>query len=263
MGLSIQKICSQKSNRWLILIHGFLGSKKDWQKIIYYLPETWNYYLIDLPGHGDSTLPVSRTYYSMQWIAHELKKEILHLKPSRWGVLGYSMGGRVALHLAELCRNEIGFLILESASPGIENGQEKIQRRKWDDLQAGRIREAGMQQFLDEWYRLPVFTSLRTHPDFPNLVRERERNSAYKVSIAMKYLGTGRMKSFWPFLTQFTKNVFYIAGELDTKYVEIGKALSRHNRHIHLKIVKSAGHNVHFENRKEFVAIVTQILNQF
>jgi len=121
----------------LTFLHGFLGSPEDWENLN--LPGKF----LTLPGHHGRPLDLSL-----------LEKEI----PERTTLIGYSLGGRLAMHFAWQFPERIERLIILSANPGLEEGREE--RMAWDEKWAGLLETEGMGRFVKKWYEQPLFSTL-------------------------------------------------------------------------------------------------------
>ena len=150
----------------LVLLHGFTGSASTWAPFA----DSWpgvQAVAIDLLGHGESDAPVDPERYRIERTVEDLVGVLDRLALPPVVVLGYSMGGRVAmrlaLHLAHDFADEapkrLRGLILESASPGIADADERAARVASDHALADRIEGEGIEAFVREWESLPMWAS--------------------------------------------------------------------------------------------------------
>src|SRR5882762_7807810 len=128
----------------LLLLHGFTGSVRAWDDIRPALATFAQLIAIDLIGHGRSAAPDDRRRYSFEWATRDLLAMLDSLRLPTINLLGYSMGGRLALHLAVAAPDRISRLILESASPGFEDDLQRRQRMESDAALADRILRDGI-----------------------------------------------------------------------------------------------------------------------
>lgn len=237
-----------------------MGKKEEWFPVIQQCPNVYNYLAPDLPGHGKTRILIKQEYFSLSGMANLILNHIIKPLNIRHLILvGYSMGGRLALTIMEQIPEKITGLVLESANPGIAGHQERKKREVWDTLQAKKLRTMPFRDFLQEWYKQPLFDSLRKQPFFPELLNDKMHHSPFKLSLVMKYAGTGTMRPKWNFIRQSTVPIMYISGEYDKKYVGIGQQLNRINPSISHIIIKNAGHNVHLEQPASYI----NYLNRF
>ena len=117
-----------KNGPVILFIHGFLGSRKDWYDIIPYFKDQYHCLLIDLPAHGESKSSLDQRLYSFDHLALSIVKLLDKLKIKKCYLVGYSMGGRLALYLAIYFFERFYRVVLESASPGLDIEEERIEK---------------------------------------------------------------------------------------------------------------------------------------
>src|SRR5262245_56197632 len=117
-GVSLNVECAG-SGPPLVLLHGFTGSGATWRPHVEAYADHFTVITVDILGHGESESPASPDRYAMEYTAEDLIAIFDHLQLDRVHLMGYSMGGRVALHMAIRHPARIASVILESASPGI------------------------------------------------------------------------------------------------------------------------------------------------
>jgi 2-succinyl-6-hydroxy-2,4-cyclohexadiene-1-carboxylate synthase len=245
----------------LVLLHGFTGSTTSWRDLLSHLDlPGWRIIALDMLGHGRSDAPADPQRYSIEHCQQDIIAALreLGIKPGEAILLGYSMGGRIALYCAFS-----GFfraIILESASPGLANSAERAERRDSDNALADRIERDGLPAFVTYWEQLPLFASqsalsceIRT-----NLREQRLRNRPAGLANSLRGLGTGMQPSLHDQLQDLHIPVLLIAGALDTKYCAIARHMAAALPDSTLHIVSDAGHTVHLEQPAMFAALVRQ-----
>lgn len=247
----------------LVLLHGFTGSHETWRDLTEHFTSNHLVITLDLPGHGMSTLPDSRSW-TFASVVDDLAWMIATLPGGNADVLGYSMGGRIALALAAKHPERVRRLVLESASPGIADRRERRQRQAADEHLAARIRREGVETFVAYWEALPMWESQAAIPD---AVRERQRqtrlgHTSDGLAANLLATGTGAQESFWADLAKLKSPVMLIAGELDLKFAQIAARMSEVIPKAKLEIVAGAGHAVHLEQPAEYVQRVALFLEQ-
>src|SRR5690625_2042471 len=145
----------------LVLLHGFTGSRATWSPFIEKFQGFVQLILIDLPGHGETEI---KQPFSMKQCCDDLKEMFTQLQLTSIHLLGYSMGGRIALSFAMYYPEIIRSLLLESASPGLEIKDERAERIKRDEKLANRIESEGLEAFVDFWQEIPLFHSQKRLP---------------------------------------------------------------------------------------------------
>jgi 2-succinyl-6-hydroxy-2,4-cyclohexadiene-1-carboxylate synthase len=250
---------ARENNAALVMLHGFTGSAAGWGS---HLDTLAAYGLrviaLDLPGHGQSDAPADPQRYAIEYCQQDILAALQELGVSQGQavLLGYSMGGRIALYTAFS-----GFfraLILESASPGLEDPAEREQRRSSDEALAASIERDGVQAFIDRWEKLPLFASQSALPPESReaLRRQRLNNRANGLAQSLRGVGTGVQPSLYARLPTLHIPVLLIAGELDTKFTSIARSMSQALPQSQLRIVPGAGHMIHLDQPEKFDSLV-------
>jgi 2-succinyl-6-hydroxy-2,4-cyclohexadiene-1-carboxylate synthase len=249
----------ESSDQTLVLLHGFTGSAAGWR---YHMDLLADYGLciiaLDLLGHGQSDAPKDAKRYSIEHCQKDIVAALqeLGVHKSQAIILGYSMGGRIALYTAFS-----GFfraLILESASPGLKDPAEREERRRSDEALAASIEREGVRVFVERWERLPLFASQKTLPFGCKeaLHRQRMQNNTVGLAQSLRGVGTGVQPSLYTQLPALHMPVLLIAGELDTKFTTIAKHMAQALPQAQLHIIPAAGHTVHLEQPQLFTSLV-------
>ncbi|MFL5705958.1 MAG: 2-succinyl-6-hydroxy-2,4-cyclohexadiene-1-carboxylate synthase [Ktedonobacteraceae bacterium] len=250
---------ARKSGLTLVMLHGFTGSAAGWGSHLETLAAYgWRVIALDLPGHGQSDAPDEPQLYALESCQQYILAALQELGVSQGEavLLGYSMGGRIALYTA--FSGLFRALILESASPGLEDPVEREQRRISDEALAASIERDGVQTFVDRWEKLPLFASQSTLPLAAReaLHRQRLHNRASGLAQSLRGVGTGVQPSQYARLPALHIPVLLIVGELDTKFTAIARSMAQALPQSQLCIVPGAGHAVHLEQPEEFDALV-------
>ncbi len=234
----------------LLLLHGFTGSAANWDQLAQRIAaDGWRVIAIDHLGHGASSMPGDPSRYAIDRVCADLVAILtqLGLHSADTVILGYSMGGRVAL--AAVTRSPYRAAILESATPGIADPAERAARQQSDADLAERIERDGVPAFVDYWTNLPLFASQRGLAEEVRLALRAQRltNRAVGLANSLRGLGTGMQPDLGPALADLRLPVLLIAGALDTKYVAIAQAMAQALPAARLAIVPGVGHTVHLE----------------
>ena len=241
----------------LVMLHGFTGSASGWgSHLDAFAAAGLRVIALDLHGHGMSDAPADPRRYAMECCQQDILAALHELGVRRGEalLLGYSMGGRIALYTAFS-----GFfraLILESASPGLEDPAEREQRRDSDEALAASIERDGVQAFVERWEKLPLFASQSQLPPTVQaaLRQQRLQNRANGLAQSLRGVGTGAQPALHAQLPTLGIPVLLIAGELDTKFTTIALAMARLLPQAQVCIVPEAGHAVHLEQPEKFDA---------
>ncbi|WP_206885740.1 2-succinyl-6-hydroxy-2,4-cyclohexadiene-1-carboxylate synthase [Alicyclobacillus mali (ex Roth et al. 2021)] len=212
--------------------------------------------LPDLLGHGASDVPDDAARLSMDETVRDLDALLDEMGVSSFRVVGYSMGGRVALAFAAMYPHRVRALVLESASPGIEDADEREARRREDDRLADEIEARGLDWFIPVWERRPIFA---THNALPEEEKARQRairrsGSARGYAQSLRGLGTGRQPSYWNALHTLTMPVVLITGALDAKFTAIAERMEPCLPNAVHVTIDGAGHTPHLEQPDRFAA---------
>ncbi|MBL4951875.1 2-succinyl-6-hydroxy-2,4-cyclohexadiene-1-carboxylate synthase [Neobacillus sp. YIM B02564] len=247
----------------LVLLHGFTGDSSTWTHFCEQLGKHSQLIIPDIIGHGKTDLPDDSQRYSIEAAAQDLSLILDQLGIRQIDLLGYSMGGRLALTFAVLFPERVRKLILESSSPGLLSVEERKQRRDKDAVLAHFIIKKGMEQFVDYWEEIPLFASMK---QLPQAARERVRkqrlaNSPKGLANSLLYMGTGSQPSWWERLETLKCEVLLITGEKDQKFCGIAeKMITRLKKAIWVS-VPNTGHAIHVEDCEKFVTIVSDFLS--
>ena len=245
----------------IVLLHGFTGTNSTWRQLCESLYGEYHLILPDLPGHGKST---AVGYLDVDKVTDAILAMLDALQIEKTALLGYSLGGRIALRFAIKYTDRVSCVILESASPGILDSKDREERRLNDASLAEGIRQNGLVWFLNIWENLDLF---RSQKDLPPEVRqgirsERLENSPEGLASSLENAGAGVMPPMWSDLRNLKIPVLLIAGEKDEKYAAIARDMQRELEGSVVHIMKNAGHAVHLENPHAFQAAVEEFLGR-
>jgi 2-succinyl-6-hydroxy-2,4-cyclohexadiene-1-carboxylate synthase len=226
----------------LVFLHGFLGSPAEWQPTIDALA-------VDMPKAA-LTLPLAENWNS------GLRKVIEQL-PARSVLVGYSLGARVALGTALAVPLRLRGLCLVSVNPGLEPTERQARRDRDAEL-VRRVVSDPWPEFLDNWYRQDVFSSLDSTTRATWIKERLSLDRPYQAKLLSCYSIAGQ-PDYWPQLCNVSVPTAIVAGELDHKYVAIARQMQRQAPQCNLRVVSFAGHAVH----REQPAALHRILNDF
>lgn len=252
------------TGRPLVLLHGFTGSSASWTAIGDEFAGRYRVIAIDLIGHGATSAPVDPARYAFDRALDDLIAIADQLSVARASWLGYSMGGRLALGVALRYPRRVSSLILESATAGIQNDDHRHNRAEEDEVLARRIEEIGVEAFVDEWERLPMWKSQRSLPgEARRYLRDvRLRHHAVGLANSLRGMGQGSQPSYWDRLREIDTRVVLIAGALDRKFAGIAGRMAVKIPDATLTVVPGAGHAVHLERPKCFADEVNVFLGR-
>jgi 2-succinyl-6-hydroxy-2,4-cyclohexadiene-1-carboxylate synthase len=232
----------------IVLLHGFTQTGRSWEPTIAALGERYRALAPDLRGHGTAADARPVDFASVQ-------ADVLSLAPERFGLAGYSMGGRIALDLALAAPERVARLTLIGASPGIADPDERRARRAADEALADRTEGEGIEAFAAHWSSLPLFA------DQPPAVAAaahatRLAQAPTGLAAALRGLGTGVMEPLWDRLPQLTIPMTLVVGERDAKFRAIAERMAEGLPEAKVHVVPQAGHAVQLEAPEAVAALL-------
>jgi len=249
---------------WLLFLHGFSGSSKDW---LFFIEEINSFNLIapDIIGHGASDSPVALNNYTLKEIASQLKAILIKENIKTIIPIGYSMGGRIAIQFAGYYPELIKAMILESASAGIKSATDRAKRIEEDNNLAENILATNLLHFFEQWFNKDIFKweERLNKKTIKRIISERSKNSKIGLANILKAAGTGKMKYSLNLLKNINVPILFIAGALDEKFKLLVKNMAKNIEKSKVVIVDNCGHNVHLEKPEIFINLVKSFLKNF
>ena len=229
----------------IVFFHGFMGDKEDLKGISHLEDATFSKLYLDLPGHGQTQI---KNFYSFSDVFQKISEFIKIFSPQPI-FYGYSMGGRIALHLALNFLNP-KLLILESASLGLKDIQEQTERKIQDIQQLAHIHQGEIKQFLNQWYENPIFKNFKNHPSYQLEIDKKAKHDFKEWRDSQLFLSAGSFPLFSENCLKISKldfKISYIYGELDIKYKTTAQQIQILNpgNNIATWSIPEASHNPH------------------
>jgi 2-succinyl-6-hydroxy-2,4-cyclohexadiene-1-carboxylate synthase len=233
----------------LVFVHGFTQTANSWKPIAaHFAADGYESIVVDQPGHGESTEVRADLASTAAMLASQCGRAVY---------VGYSMGGRLCLHVAALHPQLVGGLALVGATPGIADDTERAARREADEKLADKIERVGIEAFLDEWLAQPMFAALQLDAEQR---ADRLRNSAAGLAASLRLAGTGAQDSLWSLLAELGMPVLAMAGEHDDKYVAIGTQIAKRVPDGRFEEVAGAGHAAHLQAPDRVITLLRRWL---
>ena len=238
-------------SRRIVFAHGFTQTGHSWGRVVAMLEASLGdveALAPDLPGHGD---------------AAELRGDLWQCADALASVgdratyVGYSMGGRIALHVALRHPESVERLVLVGATAGIDDDDDRSERRTSDNELADHIIRRSVPAFIDEWLDDPLFAGLT---DDTAMRDDRLRNTATGLASSLRLAGTGTQEPLWDRLGEIRCPVLVIVGERDAKFTALGRRIVDGVSNGRLVIVPDSGHSVHLERPDATVAAIHDFL---
>lgn len=235
----------------VVLLHGFTQTAQSWPRelIDALLATGRSTVAIDAPGHGFNANVRTTAAAEAALLAR-------HNAPADW--IGYSMGGRLALHVAVHTPHAVDRLVLIGATPGIEDDAERAARRRSDEELADSIERDGVEAFLERWLANPLFATLSRDNAF---LDHRLENTAQGLASSLRTMGAGAQESLWDRVGALAMPVLLVTGALDEKFTEIAHRMAAAiGANAVVETVQNAGHAVHLERPLEVAQRIASFL---
>lgn len=238
----------------LLLLHGFMGSSADFRPAISILTQHFHCICVDLPGHGQTPI----TFYDFVGTA----AQILAIAPANCHLLGYSLGGRLALYLALHYPDQWRKVILESASFGLATLEAQKQRQQQDAAISRKLRQPDLNfiAFIQNWYQQSVFAGLNEHPNFPELIVRRSQNNPLALARSLEIMGLGQQPYLGALLPTNKIPLLLLVGQQDLKFVEIGQQITQRCPQTKMIVISNCSHNIHFQQLDLWLKEVLEFL---
>ena len=167
-------------------------------------------------------------------------------------LLGYSLGGRLALHASLHNSNLWQGIIIVGADPGLESQEEKRLQLDKDRNWAERLRREPLEKLVDEWDAQSVFCGIGNQA--PRNLGEMDPD---RLSHQFEVFSKGIQQNLVPKLAELKRPpVLFVSGEKDHKYQGIGEKLAKSTSIVKVQVIADAGHRVPWENPKSFVQVL-------
>ncbi|QIR15881.1 2-succinyl-6-hydroxy-2,4-cyclohexadiene-1-carboxylate synthase [Shewanella aestuarii] len=246
----------------MVFLHGFMGAKDDWQALMPILSQHYHCICLDLPGHGSNHLPLPTPGFMAS--AQDIVDKVTQLGYQQFHLVGYSLGGRIALHIAKFYPKSLLSLTLESAHPGLKTATEKQQRQLSDKQWADKLIHMPLPQFLSQWYQQAVFADL-TAQQRQQLIEKRQWNNPQQLQQCYLATSLSLQQDCRDVLSQLPCPSFFIAGEHDHKFQALAKDWQQHlastSTQLQLSIINGVGHNIHAMQPQVFSDRLLSLLN--
>ncbi len=234
----------------VVLLHGFGGTHRAWDGVVGLLDrERYRPLALDLPGHGEAAdAPRPITFAGCT-------ERVLASSPERFALCGYSLGGRIALHVALAAPERVRRLVLVATNPGIEDAAERTERRRSDHRLAEELERAPYEEFIERWRTQPLFAE--DPPEVGALAREdQRRNRPDALAAVLRGVGTGEMQPLWERLPELPMPVTVLVGERDAKFRVLGRRAVELPSRAEL-LTAPGGHGLLLENPRAVAEAIT------
>ncbi len=236
--------------RDVVLLHGFTHTGASWDPVVAALGESYRALAPDIRGHGSAAgrEPV---------VLAAVLDDLVGVTPARFTLVGYSMGGRLALHaaLAPALGPRVQRLILIGASPGIADPVDRAERRTADERLADELEGMTIEDFAERWAQTPVLAG--QPPEVAAAIHaDRLRNQPAGLAAALRGLGTGALPALWDRLAEIRAPITLVAGERDGKFQAIAIEMATALPNANVAVIPDAGHAAHLEAPERVAALI-------
>lgn len=239
----------------LNFIHGFLGHPSDWEKIRIYFKDFINEfhnisdYILDKNTNQDNDfINWSKNFNSYCLLNKSINKNI---------VIGYSLGGRLALHSLLSKKSHWDAAIIISANPGLSDENEKKLRIEKDLHWSYRFLNENWEEVLKDWDAQPTFAGIQN-----TLIRNANDINKNEIFDILNRFSLGKQEDLKESIANLKIPILWVSGEKDTKFSNITNKIQTLNSFIETAIIPHAGHRVPWENPKEFSKFCISFLSK-
>lgn len=240
------------ANPRVVLVHGFTQTRRSWAPFVPTLVAAGHHVVaVDAPAHGRSA-------------GHRTDLEegarLLGEVGGDAAYVGYSMGGRLALHLAVQRPELVERLVLVGATAGLDAEEERAARRATDEALAADLERDGLDAFLARWLANPLFATL---PAESAGIEDRRENTVEGLAASLRLTGTGTQRPLWEDLARLTMPVRFVVGEHDEKFTALaGRMQAAWGGDAEVAVIAGAGHACHLERPDAFLDVVVPFLHR-
>ena len=236
----------------VVLLHGFGGTRRAWDGVVARLdPERYRPLALDLPGHGEAADAEGPITFA------RCVQSVLEQAPERFALCGYSLGGRVALHIALAAPERVSRLALVSCSAGIEDPTERAERRASDHRLAEDLETIPFEEFIERWRTQQLFA--HEPLEVGRLAREdQRRNRPEALAAVMRGIGAGEMQPLWSRLGELEMHSTVIVGDRDPKFLALGQRMVGLSPRAELAVI-SGGHGLPLENPGALAGLIDRV----
>lgn len=222
----------------VVLLHGFTQTGRLWGRFGDQLERHHRLVRVDLPGHGGSA-DVRADLWETAALVEAAARRAVGSAP--FAVVGYSLGGRVALHLVLAHPEQVSRAVLVGATGGIDDAEDRARRRARDEATAAELESSGdVDRFLRRWLSSPMFAGLGAAG-----IDERRRNTPTGLASSLRLTGTGSQEPLWERLATLAVPLAALAGADDPRFVSAARRLAATAPAGVWSMVPGAGHAAH------------------
>lgn len=236
----------------LHFLHGFLGHPSDWS---YLKNDFCDYKLI---FHKIESFMSESEMISDHFISWAKNFNTINKTSHNNILIGYSLGGRLALHAIVENPHIWKAAIIISAHPGLVDTEEKEIRYTSDKIWAEKFKNNSWENVIVEWNNQPVFSGT---PE--SFIRQKEHFNLDSLTKELINFSLAKQENLRSKIKNINTPILWLAGEKDIKFSKIISDLSNLNQYQKIQILEKCAHRVPWENKQLFINICKEFILSF
>jgi 2-succinyl-6-hydroxy-2,4-cyclohexadiene-1-carboxylate synthase len=247
----------------VLALHGFAQTNALWEPF----RDTWStqasLILLDIPGHGNTTWSEHLNEYQIEFIAKEIVAQLTQKGFSSIDIVGYSMGGRLAIALAVRYPHFIRKAVFVSTTPGIEEEAERRARINQDAKWIQLLDNNSIDVFAERWSQNSIFEGQSlTSVQQERLLQMRLSQNPIGLKRSLQGMGTGVQPSYWDKLDALPKETLWLTGSKDIKFTNIAKRVKEEVPGVEWHQFEDCGHSIPMEREEIFGKMVMEFIHR-
>jgi pimeloyl-ACP methyl ester carboxylesterase len=238
----------------LVILHGLLGSSRNWATAGKMLARTFEVFAVDLRGHGDSP-PAPKGDYSFRAMADDVADWTKGNGIIRPLLLGHSLGGKVAMRLAMDAPDQWRSVVLADVAP---RDYPPHHLAAFDAMQALNLKKITSRAQAEAFMQARLADGDLARFLLTNLVREGDTGFRWRVDVAglaaaLPQLGLSPLAAG----EKYAGPTLFLRGSQSDYVREIDHAaITAHFPEGRIVTINNAGHNVHVDQPAAFTSAV-------
>ena len=228
----------------MLFIPGFMQPGDAWRPVAERLPERYPSVLLDHHAH-----------------TYEGRLEEIATAGEGAVLIGYSLGGRLALHAALRDPSRYAGLVTVGASAGLDSPAARSARRQADEKLASWIETAPIEDIVGIWERQPLFadqSDALVGTQRPGRLAQDPRS----LATVLRTAGQGTLAPVWPLLRGLDLPLLAMAGALDERYARAARRIAAEAPRARAVVVENAGHAAQLQRPDEVAGLLVEFLDE-
>jgi 2-succinyl-6-hydroxy-2,4-cyclohexadiene-1-carboxylate synthase len=244
-------------------LHGLFGAPTDFGAAALRVADTCpdRHAAMALPGHAGSPPLDPGATSAFDEVVAGLIATLDQLGVEQTALVGYSMGARVAMHVALAHPERVSRLAVIGGHPGIDDPQARAGRLMLDRKRAALVQGGGLRAFLATWYAQPLFAPFKASPHFEGTFQARCAGDAAAVATTLERLSLGHQAPLGEAMAACPVPTLWVAGALDTRYVGCLQPLAEAQPSGRFVAIPDTGHAVPSEAPSALARELVAFLN--